>query len=1423
MNKIYRSVYNDSLGAWVAVSELDGHQGKRTGGVVKNTLNRAIRGFKLSQIALALGLGLGLSSTAAWAKDAEFSFSDPTIACRPVSSPSDTSFVGGGENNTACNDYAFVGGGRNNTASGKYNFVGGGQNNLAGFPDGNWSFNGEYSSVVGGENNLASGKYTFVGGGENNTASGNYNFIGGGQNNAAHGNTISSPYNNFSSIVGGQKNTTYGDYTFIGGGQNNTASGNYNFIGGGQNNTTSGKYSFIGGGQNNTTSGNYSFVGGGFNSQALGLGSFSGGGFSTYYGYEYAQINGATAYGDNSFAFGAGAVANANDTIAIGRDTVAATTRQSNYEAAVAIGKNAKATAQNGIALGFDISNSGKNTFAIGSNITSTANNAVVLGVGSEGVDDAVSVGSQTSARKIVYVADGKLSEDSTDAVNGSQLHATNTRVDVLDTQVSTNTQSINQLTTDVANNTTNITNLSDTVGKGWSIASKGNAEAQKVAMGDTVEFTNKDGNIAVKHDGLSVSFDLAEELKLTSLTVGDKVTITNTGINAGDTVITNVANGNVAENSKDAVNGGQLFETNTRIDELSGSMSTLDGLAVKYDSDAKDKVTLGNPEKAVTLTNVAAGKLSEDSTDAVNGSQLHATNTRVDALDTQVSTNTQSINQLTTDVANNTTNITNLSDTVGKGWSIASKGNAEAQKVAMGDTVEFTNKDGNIAVKHDGLSVSFDLAEELKLTSLTVGDKVTITNTGINAGDTVITNVANGNVAENSKDAVNGGQLFETNTRIDELSGSMSTLDGLAVKYDSDAKDKVTLGNPEKAVTLTNVAAGKLSEDSTDAVNGGQVFDVKTELSGEIAQVGDKVTQVEGNVTQLTNRITINEADIVNLKAADALAVKYDGTAKDTITLSGAEGTLLTNLKGGEIAKDSTDAVTGGQLFDVKNHLENNVSTVANQLSEGIRFGDGKTDNQYALGKTISVLGDDNITSKTVPGGVQLGLANVIKIGSHDIPLSIDGESGVITGLTNTTWPSTGEVVADRAATEGQLQAVYELAATAGGKVKVEGGKNILVSSHQNDENTTVYQVATTADLTANSITFNGTGDSTTTIKLGDNGLDVGGTTITNLKGGEIAKGSTDAVTGGQVFDVKTELSGEIAQVGDKVTQVAGNVTQLTNRITVNEADIVNLKAADALAVKYDGTAKDTITLSGAEGTLLTNLKGGEIAKGSTDAVTGGQMFDMQERFKQNLLDVSGISQGLDFAADSGKFNRKLGETIRVVGSNNITTQANNGTITVSMADNPVFKGQVQAQGGLVVQDHLAVAPGSIIDAGGNPISNIGPGTKPGDAVNVQQLAEVQQQLGGQIGQIHSELDRATKDARGGTAAAMAMANLPQAWRPGQSGVAMSGSTYKGQKGYAIGVSHMSENGKWVFKGSVGGSNRGSTGVAVGAFYSFN
>ena len=312
-------------------------------------------------------------------------------------------------------------------------------------------------------------------------------------------------------------------------------------------------------------------------------------------------------------------------------------------------------------------------------------------------------------------------------------------------------------------------------------------------------------------------------------------------------------------------------------------------------------------------ITNVANGNVAEDSTDAVNGSQLHATNTRVDVLDTQVSTNTQSINQLTTDVANNTTNITNLSDTVGKGWSIASKGNAEAQKVAMGDTVEFTNKDGNIAVKHDGLSVSFDLAEELKLTSLTVGDKVTITNTGINMDGTVITGLGRGT---EDTDAVNVAQLNE----IKSLIGTGGS-DPLSVKYDNADKNTITLGGvgATTPVMLTNVAAGKLSEDSTDAVNGSQLHATNIRVDAIDKQVSSNTISIQSN--------TVAISELKNN------ALQYDDASKGSITLAGEDGTRISNVQDGVL---DNDAATVGQLKSAHAQLANGLSRVEKKANQG-------------------------------------------------------------------------------------------------------------------------------------------------------------------------------------------------------------------------------------------------------------------------------------------------------------------------------------------------------------------------------------------------------------------------------------------------------------------------------------------------------
>jgi autotransporter adhesin len=123
----------------------------------------------------------------------------------------------------------------------------------------------------------------------------------------------------------------------------------------------------------------------------------------------------------------------------------------------------------------------------------------------------------------------------------------------------------------------------------------------------------------------------------------------------------------------------------------------------------------------------------------------------------------------------------------------------------------------------------------------------------------------------------------------------------------------------------------------------------------------------------------------------------------------------------------------------------------------------------------------------------------------------------------------------------------------------------------------------------------------------------------------------------------------------------------------------------------------------------------------------------------------------------------------------------------------------------------------------GDRRITGVAPGVLENDAATVGQVANVASSLNQRVDSLQRDVSRVDKNASGGTAAAMAMANLPQAWRPSQTGLAAGVSNYRGHQGYALGVSHMSDNSKWVLKGSVAGSNRGSVGVAAGVFYSFD
>uniref|UniRef100_UPI00370987FC YadA-like family protein n=1 Tax=Burkholderia multivorans TaxID=87883 RepID=UPI00370987FC len=541
-------------------------------------------------------------------------------------------------------------------------------------------------------------------------------------------------------------------------------------------------------------------------------------------------------------------------------------------------------------------------------------------------------------------MAAGELSATSKDAVNGSQLFATNTRVGDLE-------------------DTLHDSGLIDPV-TGQSLAVMYDSAAKdKVTLGGVGASSPVTlSNVAAgKADTDAVNVSQLKDSGLIDPITGDvlaavtyddasKGTITLGGNPATGTKITNVAAGELSATSKDAVNGSQLFATNTRVGDLedtlhdSGLIDPVTGqsLAVMYDSAAKDKVTLGGAgaSSPVTLSNVKAGVAD---TDAVNVSQLKDSGLVGDDgkaiaavtydKNADGTPNYQSVT-MGGDKASGPVKVTNVADATG-----------DTDALNLGQLKQAGLVDDDGAGNLTSLAVTYDDAT-----------KGTITLGGDPATGTKITNVAAGELSATSKDAVNGSQLFATNTRVGDLedtlhdSGLIDPVTGqsLAVMYDSAAKDKVTLGGAgaSSPVTLSNVKAGVAD---TDAVNVSQLRDSgligddgkaiaavtydknadgtpnyqSVTMGGDKASGPVKVTNVADATgdTDALNLGQLKQAGLVDDDGAGnltSLAVTYDDATKGTITLGGdpATGTKITNVAAGELSATSKDAVNGSQLF---------------------------------------------------------------------------------------------------------------------------------------------------------------------------------------------------------------------------------------------------------------------------------------------------------------------------------------------------------------------------------------------------------------------------------------------------------------------------------------------------------------------------
>ncbi len=513
---------------------------------------------------------------------------------------------------------------------------------------------------------------------------------------------------------------------------------------------------------------------------------------------------------------------------------------------------------------------------------------------------------------KITNVTAGNLTAGSTDAVNGSQLKTTNDNV-------TTNT-------TNIATNTTNITNLTDAVNGLGDDSLLWNKAAGAFSAAHGTEATSKITNVtagnltagstdAVNGSQLKTTNDnvttnttniATNTTNITNLTdavngLGDDSLLWNKTAGAfsaahgtdATSKITNVTAGNLTAGSTDAVNGSQLKTTNdnvttnttniatntTNITNLTDAVNGLGDDSLLWNKTAGAFSAAHGTDATSKITNVKAGDLTAGSTDAVNGSQLKTTNDNV-------STNT-------TNIATNTTNITNLTDAVN----------------GLGDDSLLWNKTAG----------AFSAAHGTDATSK-------------------ITNVKAGDLTAGSTDAVNGSQLKTTNdnvstntTNITNLTDSVGDLKDDSLLWNKAAGAFSAAHGTEATSKITNLLAGKISSNSTDAINGSQLYGVAdsfTSYLGGGADISD--TGVLSGPTY-----TIGGTDYTNV--GDALAaintsfstslgdaLLWDATAGKFSAKHGINNapSVITDVANGAVSSTSSDAINGSQLYGVSDYI---------------------------------------------------------------------------------------------------------------------------------------------------------------------------------------------------------------------------------------------------------------------------------------------------------------------------------------------------------------------------------------------------------------------------------------------------------------------------------------------------------------------
>ena len=1236
----------------------------------------------------------------------------------------------------------------------------------------------------------------------------------------------------------------------------------------------------------------------GENAIALGEGSAAGGSNSLAFGSQ-SRANGndsvaigvgAAAATDNSVAIGAGSTTDASNTVSVGNS---ATKRKIVNMAAGAI-SNTSTDAINGSQL-YTISDSVAKRLGggatVGSDGTVTAVSYALrsgtynnVGDALSGIDNNTLQWNKTAGafsanhganatNKITNVAKGTVSATSTDVVNGSQLydlqqdallwngtafsaaHGTEATSKITNvtagnltagstdavngSQLKTTNDNVTTNTTNIATNTTNITNLTDAVN----------------GLGDDSLLWNKTAG----------AFSAAHGTDATSK-------------------ITNVKAGDLTAGSTDAVNGSQLKTTNdnvstntTNITNLTDSVGDLKDDSLLWNKAAGAFSAAHGTEATSKITNLLAGKISSNSTDAINGSQLYG-------------------------VADSFTSY------LGGGADISDTGVLSGPTYTIGGT-DYTNVGDALAAINTSFSTS--LGDAL-LWDATAG-KFSAKH-GINNAPSVITDVANGAVSSTSSDAINGSQLYGVSDYIaDALGGNAvvntdgsittptyaiaggsynnvgdaleaidTTLDD-ALLWDTTANGgngafSAAHGKDKTASVITNVANGAVSATSNDAINGSQLYSTNKYIADALG--GDAEVNADGTITAPT--YTIENTDYNNVgEALDALdnnALLWDEDAGAYNASHDGNASKITNVAAGDLSTTSTDAVNGSQL-NATNILVTQNSQMINQLAgntsetyieengaginyvrtndSGLAFNDASASgigatavgyNAVASHASSVAIGQDSISE--VDTGIALGSSSV--------------SSRVIVKGTRNTSVSEEGVVIGYDTTDGELLGALSI----GDDGKYRQIINVADGSEAHDA-VTVRQLQNAIGAVATTPTkyYHANSTAEDSLAVGEDSLAMGAKTIVNGNAGigiglntlvladaingiaigsnaranhadSIAMGNGSQTTrGAQTNYTAYNMDAPQNSVGEFSVGSEDGQRQITNVAAGSaDTDAVNvgqLKVTDAQVSQNTQSITNLNTQVTNLDTRVTNIENGIgdiVTTGSTKYFkTNTDGADANAQGKDSVAIGSGSIAAADNSVALGTGSVADEENTISVGSSTNQRRITNVAAGVNATDAVNVSQLKSSEAGGVRYDTKAdgsIDYSNITLGGGNSgttrISNVSAGVNNNDAVNYAQLKqsvqETKQYTDQRMVEMDNKLSKTESKLSGGIASAMAMTGLPQAYTPGASMASIGGGTYNGESAVALGVSMVSANGRWVYKLQGSTNSQGEYSAALGA-----